>query len=356
MKIATIAYLHGAGGAERQIIMLSNEMANRGHEVHMIVLNQFKSPYPISDKVMVSDLSREEQGKFSIVKRFFAFKKTLAGIKPDITINYNLQGAYFSLLVGKCICGKILYSERGDPYDNEYSGLLGKVRNYTCRHVDALVFQSEGARDFFTIGKNQKAIVIHNSVTVPQDRYPIAEMRDNRIVTVGRLHHQKNPHLLLDAFCKIASRYPYMHLDFYGDGDMHDELQKKINRLGMECRITLHPSQKNIFDCMRTARLFVLPSDFEGMPNALMEAMSLGLPCISTDCRPGGARTLIEDGKNGFIVPVRDVDSLANKISYLLDNPDVAESVASEARHLGETHTNEAIFNKWNSFLKNLFV
>ena len=135
---------------------------------------------------------------------------------------------------------------------------------------------------------------------------------------------------------------------------MHDELQDKINRLGMEVRVTLHPSQKNIFDCIRTARLFVLPSDYEGMPNALMEAMSLGLPCISADCRPGGARTLIEDGKNGFIVPVRDVNTLAEKIAYLLDNPDVAEIVAKEARHLGETHTNKVIFDKWNKFLKDI--
>lgn len=354
MKIATIAYLHGAGGAERQIIMLSNEMVMRGHEVHMIVLSDFKSPYPISDKVKVHDLSEREKGKFCIVKRFFAFRKTIKKIKPNITISYNLQGAYFSLLVGKGFCGKILYSERGDPYDKEYSGLLGKVRDWTCLRVDAFVFQSEGARDFFTIGNKQKAIVIHNSVTVPQDKYPIAEKRDNRIVTVGRLHSQKNPHLLLDAFAKIAQQYPDVHLDFYGDGDMHNELQEKINRLGLNSRIALHPSRKDIFDCIRTARLFVLPSDYEGMPNALMEAMSLGLPCISTDCRPGGAKTLIDNGKNGFIVPVRNVNALAKKISYLLDNIDVAEQVAKEARHLGETHTNKMVFDKWNSFLETL--
>ena len=354
MIITTIAYLHGAGGAERQIVMLSNEMVIRGHEVHMIVLNEFNAPYPISDKVTVHDLSGRDNGKWALFKRFLAFREVIKKIKPNITISYNLQGAYFSLLEGKSVCGKILYSERGDPYDKEYSGLLGKVRDYTCRHVDAMVFQSEGARDFFNIGKKQKAIVIHNSVTVPQDKYPIAEKWDNRIVTVGRLHHQKNPHLLLDAFCKLASRYPDIHLDFYGDGDMHDELQDKINRLGMEVRVTLHPSQKNIFDCIRTARLFVLPSDYEGMPNALMEAMSLGLPCISADCRPGGARTLIEDGKNGFIVPVRDVNTLAEKIAYLLDNPDVAEIVAKEARNLGETHTNKVIFDKWNKFLKDI--
>ncbi|WP_443703876.1 glycosyltransferase [Prevotellamassilia timonensis] len=354
MKIATIAYLHGAGGAERQIIMLSNEMAIREHEVHMIVLSDFKAPYPISEKVTVHDLSGKENGKLSVIKRFLAFRSTIKEIRPDITINYNIQGAYFSLLVGKSSCGKILYSERGDPYDKEYSGLLGKVRDFTCRHVDALVFQSEGARDFFNIQKKQKATVIHNSVTVPQNIYPIADKRDNRIVTVGRLHPQKNPHLLLDAFAKIAPQYPDIRLDFYGDGEMHDELQDKINKLDLEHRVKLHPSRKDIFDCIRTARVFVLPSDYEGMPNALMEAMSLGLPCISADCRPGGARTLIKDGQNGFIVPVRNVNALADKIAYLLDNPDIAEQIAKEARHLGETHTNEITFNKWNDFLQSI--
>lgn len=354
MKIATIAYLHGAGGAERQIIMLSNEMVMRGHEVHMIVLNEFKSPYSISDKVIVHDLSRKETGIFRIFKRFMALKNEIKQIKPDITINYNLQGAYFSLLVGKGICGKILYSERGDPYDSEYSGLLGKVRDVTCKYVDAFVFQSEGARDFFRLSTKQKSTVIHNSVTVPQYKYPIPKVRDNRIVTVGRLHPQKNPWLLVDAFALIAEKHPEVTLEFYGDGQLRNEIQAKIDGLGLGDRIHLNASRKDIFDCIRTARLFVLASDYEGMPNALMEAMSLGLPCISADCRPGGARTLIEDGVNGFIVPVRDSQAMAEKMDYVLNNPEIANKIAIEARYLGVTHTNEATFNKWDKFLNSI--
>lgn len=352
MRIATIAYLHGAGGAERQIILLSNEMARRGYDVHLVILSERKSPYPIDEDVIVHDLSNIEHGRFSVIERFLAFRKELKKIRPDVTINFNLQGAYFSLLSGKKVCGKILYSERGDPYDKEYSGLLGIVRDITCRKVDALVFQSEGAKAFFSIGKNQKSIIIHNSVTVDQEKYPLPSVRDNRIVTVGRLHPQKNPMLLVDAFVKIASRYPDIELDFYGDGVLHDELQARINSKGLSQSVHLKPSRKDIFSCIRTARIFVLTSDYEGMPNALMEAMALGLPCISTDCRPGGARALIDDGVNGIIVPVRDPDSLAQKISYLLDNPDVAEKMGKEARHLGETHTVQSVFDRWDRFLK----
>ena len=170
MRIVTVGYLHGSGGAERQIIMLSNELARRGHDVHLVVLNEYRSPYAVSDYVRIHDLTSVEQGKYRIVQRFKAFRKALSEIRPDVTINYNLQSAYFSLLVGKGRTGKVLYSERGDPYDKEYSGLLGFVRDITCKKVDALVFQSEGARDFFKIGSGQKAIVIHNSVAVPQDK------------------------------------------------------------------------------------------------------------------------------------------------------------------------------------------
>jgi len=355
MKIATIGYLHGSGGAERQIILLSNELSQRGHEVHLVVLNENKAPYQISSSVIVHDLTTEEGiGKFRLVRRFLALRKTLKLVKPDITINYNLQGAYFSLLIGRNFCGKILYSERGDPYDSEYSGILGMIRDFTCKHIDAFVFQSEGARNFFHLSSKQRAIVIHNSVTVPQEKYPIPDSRDNRIVTVGRLHPQKNPWLLIDAFALIANKHPEIKLEFYGDGQLKNEIQTKINSLGLSDRIHLNASRKDIFDCIRTARLFVLSSDFEGMPNALMEAMSLGLPCISTDCHPGGARTLIDDGINGYIVPVRDPQAMAKKIDYILNHPIESERIAIKARHLGKTHTNEIIFNKWETFLKSL--
>ena len=355
MRLALVAYLHGAGGAERQIILLGNEMKKRGHDVHLLILAENKSNYDIADGVHIYDLSVVEHGgKFDIIKRYFALRKWLKKIHPEITINYNLQGAYFSMLLGNRICGKILYSERGDPYDKEYSGVLGHVRDITCKKVDALVFQSEGARDFFEIGEKQKAIVIHNSVTVPYGKYQKAEKRDNRIVTVGRLHPQKNPHLLIDAFAMITLEYPDIILDCYGDGELREELEARIDNIGLNDRIRLNPSRNDIFDCIRTARLFVLASDYEGMPNALMEAMALGLPCISTDCRPGGARTLIEDGVNGFIVPVRDSQALAEKMSFMLDNPDMCEQMATKAMRLVDSHTNEAIFDLWNKFLYSL--
>lgn len=351
----TVGYLHGAGGAERQIVLLSNQLAKRGHDVTLCVLAENRSNYPIEEQVRVHDLSGEEgTGKWHVLRRFIAFRKAVKQICPDVIVNYNIQSAYFSLTLPKKVRGKVVYSERGDPYDKEYSGILRVVRDYTVKSMDGLVFQSEGARDFFPEIMKQKSIVIHNSVNVPQDRFPLPEKREKRIVGVGRLHRQKNFPLLIEAFSLIAQSYSNYILDIYGDGTLREELQKLIDRLGLTDRVFLHHSRQDLWDCIRTASLFVLTSDYEGMPNALMEAMALGLPCISTDCRPGGARTLIVNGVNGFVVPLQDSKALAARMGYVLGHPDVADRMAREARHLQDTHSDKAIFDQWAKFLLQL--
>lgn len=355
MKIMTVGYLHGSGGAERQIILLSNQLSNLGHEVTLCVLSENNAPYVINEKVRVIDLSNiEKTGRFKIWKRYQAFKKTVESVHPDVIINYNLQSAYFCLGISKKLRGKVVYSERGDPYDVEYGGFLGKVRDVTVAHLDGLVFQSEGARDFFPDKVKERSIVIHNSVNVPQDKYPMVEVREKRIVNVGRLHPQKNQKMLIDAFAKIAAEFPDYVLDIYGDGQLHDELQVQIESLHLNDRVRLNASRKDIFDYIYKASLFVLTSNYEGMPNALMEAMALGIPCISTDCRPGGAKTLIAQGVNGYIVPCGNADVLALQITQLLNNPNKAYSIGYEARKLAETHTDAVIFSKWDCFLKKL--
>jgi len=355
MRILTVGYLHGSGGAEKQIIWLSNQLAEHGYDVTLCVLNENKAPYTISKLVKVVDLSQAEgRGRLRIWRRFWAFRKLVNSLVPDVTINYNLQSAYFCLGVSKKKRGKVAYSERGDPYDKEYSGLLGVVRDLTVARMDGLVFQSEGARDFFPERVRSRSVIIHNAVNVPQDRYPMPEDREKRIVSVGRLHPQKNQRLLIDAFALIAQEFPDYTLDIYGDGELHDALQNQIKNLGLESRITIHPSRKDIWDCIYKASLFVLTSDYEGMPNALMEAMALGLPCISTDCRPGGARTLINCGANGMIVPIHDVMAITACMKRLITHPVESDQLARNARHLQDSHTEDMIYGQWNSFLSSL--
>jgi glycosyltransferase involved in cell wall biosynthesis len=355
MKIALVGYLHGSGGAERQIIMLANILSARNHDVSLVILAKNNPCYEISSKVNVVDLSScEVKYGVRILNRFLAYKECLDKLQPDLTVHYWLQSAYFTALISPKKRGKIVYSERGDPYDAEYSGLLGIVRNWAFKQMDGFVFQSEGARDYFGMNIRNCAIVIHNSVSVPENKYSIPEEREPRIVSVGRLHPQKNQKLLMDAFASISSIFPEYTLDIYGDGILKSQLENRIKELNLADRIRIHNSRKDIFECIRTASLFVLSSDYEGMPNALMEAMALGLPCISTDCRPGGARTLIQDGENGFIVPSNDPVALAEKMKYVLSHKSKADRIAYKAQDILKTHTPQFIFDLWNEYIVNL--
>ncbi|WP_303208403.1 glycosyltransferase [Bacteroides oleiciplenus] len=352
MKIALVGYLHGSGGAERQIIMLANALAAYNHDVYLLILAQNNPCYEISDKVNRVVLTHcEKKYGVKIINRFLAYRNCIIKLQPDVTIHYWLQSAYFTAMIPSKKRGRIIYSERGDPYDSEYYGLLGIIRNVAFKQIDGFVFQSEGAKNFFDIKVKSRSIIIHNSVSVPIDKYLVPKVREQRIVSVGRLHPQKNQKLLIDAFACISSKYPEYMLDIYGDGALQDYLENQIEKLNLKKKITIYNSRKDIFDCIRKASLFVLSSDYEGMPNALMEAMALGLPCISTDCRPGGARTLIQDGENGFIVPTNDPKALAEKIEYVLSHKQEADRVALKAHDIMNTHTQQYIFDQWNSYI-----
>lgn len=355
MKIACIGYMHGFGGAERQLISLANQLAARSHEIYFIILAEDKICYNLDPSIKILSLLYAEKGNAvqRIIRRKFALTRTLKKLKCDIVINFNFQSAYLLSFVSRKDIGKIVYSERGDPGDKEYQGLMGLIRNFVLSRIDGYVFQSEGARKFF---KNK--YVLKNGAIIPNACFntyePFEGQRRNVIVTVGRLSHQKNQTLLINSFAQIADKYPDYNLEIIGDGELKDTLLRQIESLNLNDRVILKGTSKNVSDAIRDASLFVLSSDFEGIPNALIEAMSLGLPCISTDCRPGGARVLITDNYDGMIVPLGDTTALAKAMDYCLSHPLQSLDMGRRAMDISQRLSPQNIYNKWEEFLYKL--
>ena len=140
----------------------------------------------------------------------------------------------------------------------------------------------------------------------------------------------------------------------YGEGDKRGELEKLVEELGLKDRISLPGNIRNIADEMEKNSLFVLSSDFEGMPNALMEAMALGLPCVSTDCPCGGPRYLIKNGENGVLVPVGDADALAEAMKKMLHDEDLRIRIGNNARTIQTRLSPEKIYGQWESYIKSI--
>lgn len=355
MKLLFIGYLHGFGGAEKMQIMLANAMAEKNHDVYLISLVANNPQYPVSEKIKYEYIPEKGSNKFAqIMNRFFALKKVIKKIKPDLTIHFWLQSAYFCAFMGKKIVMRTIYAERGDPSDKEYSGLLGVIRSFAFKRIRAFVFQSKGARDYFNKSVSERSIIIHNPVFIEKNDYPIPNIREKRIVSVGRLHEQKNQAMLIDAFANLSDVFLDYKLEIYGEGELKEPLQNKINSYNLQDRILLKGTYKDIHTRIYKAAVFVLTSDYEGMPNVLLEAMALGMPCISTDCKPGGARELITDGVNGRIVPCGDKNSLTIAIEEMLGNQQLAISMGKEATKIYNESKPDAIYSKWESFFKKI--
>ena len=356
MKIVAAAYLHGFGGAEKQLIMLCNQMVERNHDVTMVLIAGDDIAYPLDKRVkIISLLFAESRSRFvSILKRTIHLRKVLLELSADVIINFNMQSACMLSLINKSKIGKVIYCERGDPGDDEYSGLLGLIRKITFPRIDGFVFQTFGARDYFNDSNIlAKSTVIPNPCFL-QNQIRFTGEKIKKIVTIGRLHPQKNQSLLIKAFASIREQIPNYILQIYGDGELKESLISLAKELNVDQYVHFMGNSKSVLQEIKDASLFVLSSDFEGIPNVLIEAMAIGLPCISTDCKPGGARLLIQNGRNGLITAIGDEKALGQAMIRILRDEDYANTLGKNAMEISNTLSPKNIYDKWENFFFNI--
>lgn len=353
--IVFIGHLPGFGGAEKSMIMTANALAVKKYKVTIISLDHNRIVYPFHANVDYIFIPVKGKNKgIKIFRRFFLLKNALKALNPDIVVSFWLQIGCLAGILSLLYGFKVIYSERGDPGDAEYTGKLGLLRKLCFPLFSGFVFQSDGARNFFSERIRKKSIVIPNPVYIGYEDYPISLHRDKIIINVGRLHPQKNQALLIRAFSKISKEFSDYKLFIYGDGELKNKLESLIRQENMDTRIYLKGTTPDIYPAIVNGALFVLSSDYEGMPNALMEAMALGIPCIASDCPPGGPADLIVPGKNGLLFSVKDEEQLINNMRYMLKNPDIAQEMGKKAKEICYSHSSDMVFNSWEKFILKL--
>lgn len=356
LKIAFIIYYLAYGGIERQMTMLANEMAKRGHQIHLLSFVGNKSGYELDKNVKYGFYPDKGKGIVKIINRYLMMKKALQNISPEVTVNFMPQSAYFCAFMPKSITGKVLYSERGNPASSIYDGIVGIIRKISIPRIDFFVFQINGSRNYYDDNVKKRSVIIPNPVSVCMEDASTIKSRSHRIVNIGRLDSQKNQELLINAFEIVLRKFPDCVLEIYGEGELKPKLEKQIQNMGLRNHVFLEGTYKDIHSRIMDAAVFCLSSDFEGMPNALMEAMALGIPCVSTDCEPGGAKEIICDGVDGIIVPVKDKGSLADGIIALLSDPLKSEEFGREAKKNMKRYDKKKIYDLWENCFNNLIA
>ena len=215
------------------------------------------------------------------------------------------------------------------------------------------VFQTNEQKKYFNEEIQKKSVIIFNPIkeSFLENSNIKLEERENTIITIGRLVPQKNQEMLVEAFEKISKEYPEYKLKIFGTGPLKEELQEKINNLNMKDKIFLCGLTDNIKEELEKSKIFVLSSDYEGMPNSLIEAMAVGCTVISTDCPCGGPKELIKNGSNGILISVNNENELQNSLKDLFENKDKMEVLSKNAKRIVEALKEEKIIEQWKRYI-----
>ncbi|WP_303815059.1 glycosyltransferase [Selenomonas ruminantium] len=336
------------GGAEKSIIQLASWIADTQDdmEVYLASVEGDELAFKISENVKFYG-SKQYEGKLRshwhmLVNTWKVIKK----VKPDIVVGFWIHPLFYALPMKLFKNISIIYSARNDPATG-YGKIARIMRYFVTKSCNGCVFQTHDAMNFFSENVQKKSKVIFNPTYIGYDDYPLPERRRNVIVNVGRLSKQKNQALLIQAFAEIHKKYPYMQLEIYGEGELRGELQRLIDELKLSNCAFLRGTTPDVLDKVYGSKLFVLSSNYEGMPNALIEAMCVGTPVISTDCPCGGARELIDLAGAGKLVKTNNLPEMIYNMNSVLSEGQDGRKLKTICNYLSK----DKIFAEWLEFL-----
>lgn len=354
MRIAIVTKNLAAGGAERVIAQLLKVWSAQNIDCELICIGPQERFYTIPENVKVYEIPEfSASHAWNKVRKYVHLRGVIKKRKPDVVLSLPEEiGIYAALsLLGTGI--PVVVSERNDPRSMPYKKVSRALRRMIYPFVKGLIFQTPQAAAFFPAAQQKKGIVLPN----PLDLSRLPEVywgeREKRVVAAGRLEPQKNFDLLIDAFAAFYDSHQAYQLTIYGEGSLRSQLEAHIARMGLlEGTISLPGRTDALLDTIRTAEMFVMSSDFEGMPNVLIEAMACGVPSISTACPSGGPEQIIVHGENGLLIPVGDRDAMVAAMDKLAREPELAQKFSSQYSRIRQQFDAEQVCGQWLNYLK----
>lgn len=357
-KILFVLPRMGGGGAERVVALVSNALAQRGNDVTIYTLVGGDSFYPLDERVNYKSLgvTVNRSSKLKLLwskasffgKSFFSIRRLIKNEKYDAVISFLIET---DILVGLCNLSGLRFnhvcSERNDP--TKRSGLLLKFLNAIYKRASLFVCQSQMVAKFYKAVPDSVKIVIPNPVE-PKNLPERGEVKNQRIVAVGKLRPQKNFKMLINSFYEVHKDFPQATLDIYGEGELRGALQQQINSLNLDKCVTLCGAHKKVMEQIADAELFIMSSDYEGFPNVLLEAIAVGLPVVSTNFPTGVAMELVGED-NGMVVPTDDAAAMADAIRHMLADKQRLIAMGRNNRELAKKYYTEVIIEKWEEAL-----
>ena len=332
-----ISDLHG-GGAQRVLTALAADWTTRGLRLCAITLSQRCSDkftlHPDVTRVALNVAARSESTARAVIanlRRMYALRRAILHANAPVVVSFIATTNVITILASVGLKARIVACERNDPRLQLLNRPWESLRRFSYRYADAVTANSRGAlQTLESYVPRRKLFFVPNPV-----RPTAVSVRESRrrqtILNVGRLTYQKAHDILLQAYAQVVAKIPNWNLAIVGEGPRSQRLRDQASSLGLLEHIEWVGWTTEIEQYYESAQLFVLPSRYEGMPNALLEAMSFGLPPIVSDASPGPLEHIAHE-ENGLVVPVGDTRRLANAIIRLIENPELRYQLGSAAQ------------------------
>ena len=354
-KLMIVTHKMSGGGCERVIAQLLSCFARDGIECKLVTECGVPSFYDLPESVEQIYLTFDQTlpaGK--IPKAYRKLRKLVKQERPDVVLAMPEKVNVWTVLYLLGTGVPVVVSERNDPHRHPESKIKRLLRRLVYPFAKGFIFQTKDAARYFSRAIQKRGVVLDNPLDTSRIPARYEGERKRNVVAAGRLHEQKNFDLLIRAFARFYKTHHDYSLVIYGEGPEKERLQKTASSLGIAGAVELAGQSKTLLTDINDSGMFVLSSDYEGMPNVLIEAMACGLPCIATDCPIGGVRSLLTSGENGLLIPVGDEDALYEAMCKLADDESYAAWLGQHATDVRARLDETLIAKQWRRYLEHV--
>lgn len=335
-----------SGGLERVISILSTPFAD--YYDHVKILTWYDKPvfYEIDKRIKIVSLEKEIKSKNSIIKVWW-LRRYVKNNKPNVFVSFSAPFNMIALISLLLLNVKILVSERVDPVSFRWGLLKKEIRDMLYLFADGIIVQTESSKSHLNKNLQGKVSVLPNPINMSEKMVGAALKTNSQplIVTATRLAKQKRLDFLIKAFSLFHKFHSNYRLVIYGEGSERETLSALVRDYNLQDVVKMPGVSDCLWEEMRFARMFILTSSFEGMSNSLIEAMCLGLPCIST--KVSGSIDYIENGVNGLLIDLDDEKSLVDYMSRIADDEILAQSLSNKAKMIYDQLNVKRISKIW---------